>query len=219
MFRAVPLSIIRSSSLYTQQWYVRGLLTCEQTCMTYTIGKWYVVKHNCVTRGVFNDYILNNYIFRPVLPIFVLSQGNLRSYYKHARARGVEIYTYGPYQLSIIQTLNTPHVTQLCSTTYRFPSFTHTQTHKHTHTTGMTYFLDIYHCYVYSDELPMMDKGTVRNVQIFIPKINLRNQYIQLVLLQESINSSSVFKELAQFSLMAVRSTGTCRTCASNVYI
>ena len=59
MFRTVPLSIIRSISLYTQQWYMShtGLLTaceqdqdgtyrfadsllasCQQTCMTYTIA-------------------------------------------------------------------------------------------------------------------------------------------------------------------------------------
>jgi len=50
MFRAVPLSVIRSFSLYTQQWYViQVMLTaCEQeqmflhtnyqqTCMTYNI--------------------------------------------------------------------------------------------------------------------------------------------------------------------------------------
>ena len=34
-------------------------------------------------------------MFRPVLAIFRLSQGNLRSHYKHARARGVEIPTQG----------------------------------------------------------------------------------------------------------------------------
>jgi len=33
---------------------------------------------------------------------------------------------------------------------------------------------DIYHCCVYSEELLMMDRGTVRNMQSFIPKINLR---------------------------------------------
>jgi len=56
MFRTVPLSIIRSSSLYTQQWYVSYrfadslragsglnsvlilLASCQQTCMTYTIA-------------------------------------------------------------------------------------------------------------------------------------------------------------------------------------
>ena len=53
MFRTIPLSIIRSFSLYTQHWYTsyslqagsewnsRSILTllvsCQQTCMTYTI--------------------------------------------------------------------------------------------------------------------------------------------------------------------------------------
>jgi len=50
MFRTVPLSIIRSFSLYTQQWYMSYslragsgssvlmlLATSQQTCMTYTI--------------------------------------------------------------------------------------------------------------------------------------------------------------------------------------
>ena len=44
---------------------------------------------------------------------------------------------------------------------------------------------DIYHCCVYSEKLLMMDRGTVRNMYNFIPKINLRNWCIQLVLLQE----------------------------------
>jgi len=34
---------------------------------------------------------------------------------------------------------------------------------------------DIYHCCVYSEKLLMMDRGTVRNMESFIPKINLRN--------------------------------------------
>jgi len=53
MFRSVPLSITRSTSLYTQQWYksygfadsLRAgssililLAGCQQTCMTYTIA-------------------------------------------------------------------------------------------------------------------------------------------------------------------------------------
>jgi len=33
-----------------------------------------------------------------------------------------------------------------------------------------------YHCWVHSEKLLMMDRGTVRNMQSFIPKINLRNQ-------------------------------------------
>jgi len=51
MFRTVPLSIIRSISLYTQQWYMSYslwagsgrsflilLASCRQTCMIYTIA-------------------------------------------------------------------------------------------------------------------------------------------------------------------------------------
>ena len=43
VFRTVPLSIIRSFSLYTQQWYMSYRFvdslraSCQQTCMTYTI--------------------------------------------------------------------------------------------------------------------------------------------------------------------------------------
>ena len=33
----------------------------------------------------------------------------------------------------------------------------------------------IHHCYVYSEKLLMTDRGTVRNMYSFIPKINLRN--------------------------------------------
>jgi len=49
MVRTVPLSIIRSFSLYTQQWYMSyrfadslragsRLSICQHTCMTYTIA-------------------------------------------------------------------------------------------------------------------------------------------------------------------------------------
>jgi hypothetical protein len=34
---------------------------------------------------------------------------------------------------------------------------------------------DIYHCCVYSEKLLMMDRGTIHNIQSFMPKINLRN--------------------------------------------
>ena len=34
---------------------------------------------------------------------------------------------------------------------------------------------DIYHCCVYSEKLLMMDRGTVQNMQSFIPKIHFRN--------------------------------------------
>ena len=33
---------------------------------------------------------------------------------------------------------------------------------------------DIYHCCVYSEKLLMMDRGTLRNMYSFIPKINLK---------------------------------------------
>jgi len=36
-------------------------------------------------------------------------------------------------------------------------------------------FVDIYHCCVYSEKLLMVDRGTVRNMQNFIPKVNLGN--------------------------------------------
>jgi len=38
-----------------------------------------------------------------------------------------------------------------------------------------TNLYDIYHCCVYSEKLLMMDRETVPNMWIFIPKINLRN--------------------------------------------
>ena len=34
---------------------------------------------------------------------------------------------------------------------------------------------DIYHCCLYSEKLPMMERRTVLNMSSFIPKINLRN--------------------------------------------
>jgi len=34
---------------------------------------------------------------------------------------------------------------------------------------------DMYHCCVYIEKLLMMDRGTIRNMYSFIPKINLRN--------------------------------------------
>jgi len=39
---------------------------------------------------------------------------------------------------------------------------------------------DIYHCCVYSEKLLMMDRGTVRNMYRFIPKIKFE-KLVQLV--------------------------------------
>ena len=38
-----------------------------------------------------------------------------------------------------------------------------------------TNLYDIYHCFVYSEKLLTMDRGTVRNMYSFIPRIDLRN--------------------------------------------
>ena len=38
-----------------------------------------------------------------------------------------------------------------------------------------TILYDIYNCCVYSGKLLMMDRGTLRNMCSFIPRINLRN--------------------------------------------
>jgi len=59
MFRTVPLPIIRSFSLYTQQWYMPHrfadslrasvqilLASCQQTCVTYTHTVVCTVKKN-----------------------------------------------------------------------------------------------------------------------------------------------------------------------------
>ena len=52
-------------------------------------------------------------------------------------------------------------------------------------------FYDTYHSCVFSEKLLMMVRGTVRNMQSFIPKINFRNQCIQLVLSQENFAATT----------------------------
>ena len=56
---------------------------------------------------------------------------------------------------------------------------------KHVEFHSKNKFEKIYHFCVYSEKLLMMDRGSVRNMQSFIPKINFRNQCIQLVLIEE----------------------------------
>jgi len=76
MFQTVPLSIIRSFALYTQQWYMSYILragsgrsvlillaSCQQTCMTYTIGVctvknwWWANELSETCRVLFQKYI------------------------------------------------------------------------------------------------------------------------------------------------------------------
>jgi len=47
--------------------------------------------------------------------------------------------------------------------------------HQEVFTVHIANLYDIYHCCVYSEKLLMMDRVTVRIMQSFIPKINLRN--------------------------------------------
>jgi len=65
MFRTVPLSIISSLALYTQQWCMSYrfadcmLGSCQQTCMTYTIAVCTVLgsygQRNCPKHVEFNS--------------------------------------------------------------------------------------------------------------------------------------------------------------------
>jgi len=50
---------------------------------------------------------------------------------------------------------------------------------------------DTYHCCVYSEKFLMMDRGTVRNMWSFIPKINLRNYCIKLVFFYMNPNTNT----------------------------
>ena len=59
------------------------------------------------------------------------------------------------------------YVIQLAS---RIRTFRHDPAHKLS-----ANLYDIYHCCVCIEKLLMMDRGTVRNMESFIPKINLRN--------------------------------------------
>jgi len=114
--------------------YVIYRLVLFKAYIIVQVGKLYVVKHNCVIWGVFNDYIMDNYMFRPVLAIFRLSWGNLISYYKHARAP--EDGQYRPKHVVV-------HYIVIKYTSCETVVFDYIQFSKfHTHTTGMTHFLD-----------------------------------------------------------------------------
>ena len=52
---------------------------------TKIVGKWYVVKHNCVPVGVFSDYNGQLHVSASTGHLqVVLGELNLRSYYKHS---------------------------------------------------------------------------------------------------------------------------------------
>ena len=80
---------------------------------------------------------------------------------------------------------------------------------------------DIYHCCVYSEKLLMMDRVTVRNMQNFIPKLNLSNKCIQLVYynnfvyfffldIRQNIIKQSVFGQTNHKHLLALHDLLNC---------
>ena len=87
---------------------------------------------------------------------------------------GIKIYMFRTVPLSIIRSFSL--YTQQWCMSYRFADSLRTRK-------VSANLCDIKHCCVYSEKLLMMERGTVRNMQRFIPKINLSNQCIQLNLL------------------------------------
>ena len=138
MFRTVPLSIIRRFSLYTQQWHMSYRFS---TCF----GLFFFPSSGVFTVHTVMVYVIQVcYMFRTV-PLSIIRSFSLypRQYYM----------------------------------SYRFAYIFRAGTGRNLY--------DIYHSCVYSEKLLIMDRGTVRNMQSFSPKINQGNQCIQLVLLQD----------------------------------
>jgi len=69
--RTKAAEVLRTSGTFSVYFLTSRKCVIPIVCVK--LGKWYVVRHNCVILGVFNDYIMNNYMFRPVLAIFRLS--------------------------------------------------------------------------------------------------------------------------------------------------
>ena len=84
---------------------------------------------------------------------------------------GMKLYMFRTVPLSIIRRFSL--YTQQWYMSYRF--------HPNPARKLSANLYDIYHCCVYSEKL-VMDRGTVRNMQSFISRINLRNWCIWLVL-------------------------------------
>jgi len=74
---------------------------------------------------------------------------------------GIKFYMFRTVSLAIIKSFSL--YTQQWYMSYRF-AYT---------LQGNLY--DIYHCCVYGEKLLMVDRGTVRNMLSFIPKIKLKN--------------------------------------------
>jgi len=81
---------------------------------------------------------------------------------------GIKLYMFRTVPLYIIGSFSL--YTQQWYVSYRFAEL-----HPHPAPKQSANLYDIYHCCEYSEKLLMMDRGTVRNTQSFITKINLRN--------------------------------------------
>ena len=110
VFQTVPLSIIRSISLYTQQWYMSCrfgdglwagsgwncssililLASCQQTCLTYTIAVctvryswWWTEERSKTCRVSFQEYIWETGAFsRFYHKKFITMHGHMNVKYK-----------------------------------------------------------------------------------------------------------------------------------------
>jgi len=85
----------------------------------------------------------------------------------------MKLYMFRTVPLSIIRHFSL--YTQQWYISYRFADSLRTQFHPDPTRKLSANLYDIYHCCVYSKKCLMMDRGTVRNMYIFIPRINLRN--------------------------------------------
>jgi len=193
MFRTVPLSIIRSYALYTQQWYMSYrfadcllagsgcslilLASCQKICMTYTIAVctvknswWWTEELSETCRVLFQEWI------------WEISASSW-FYYRNSAA--------GSRSCSQAVCISVWHIPLLC-VQWKTPDDGHRNCPKHVEfhsknefeklvhpvdfITGIqpqdqdparklsAYLYDIYHCCVYSEKLLMMDRGTVRNM-------------------------------------------------------
>ena len=166
MCRTVPLSTIRSFSLYTQQWYMSYrfanslragsgrssililLASCQQTCITYTRTEFHSDPVRKLSANLYD-------IYQDGVPFWSCSQAVSKPVW------------HIPGRSSILILLAS------CQQTWM--TYTRTEFHSDPARKLSANLYDIYHCCMYSEKLLMMDRGTVRNMYSFIPKINLKN--------------------------------------------
>ena len=148
MFRRVPLSIISSSSLYTQRRY-----TSYRFADSLRAGSGRSVRTQTVSKPVWRIPLLCVQWRTP--------DDGQRNCPKH-----VEFYYK---KLMVYVTQFVWHTPSLC-VQWRTPDDGQRNCQKHVefyykNEWYMSYILyDIYHCCVYSEELLMLDRGTVRNM-------------------------------------------------------